>query len=66
MTGTTYALVSGDPMAPSDSDLIACTVDLPIGQQPIPNCAAYGWRCLTGSRLTNLWGRLAYRYEIEG
>lgn len=66
MSSVDYKLVSGDPMAPSDSDLIACTVDLPLGELPIPNAARYGWRCLTGSRVSNLWGRLAYRYEIEG
>jgi len=64
MSRTNYTLVSGDPMQPSDTDLIACTVDLPIGEVPLPDESYYGWRCLTGSRVSNLWGRLAYRYEI--
>lgn len=64
MRGASYTLVSGDPMAPSSSDLIACTVHLPNGQTP-PAAEYDCWRVLTGGPKFNLWGRLAYRYEIE-
>jgi hypothetical protein len=53
-------LISGDPLSPESTDLIAQTMNLPVGE-PLPD----GWRVLTGNEKTSLIGRLAYRYEIE-
>jgi hypothetical protein len=57
---TTNHLISGDPLSPVSTDLIAQTANLPV-DDPVPE----GWRVLTGNERTSLIGRLACRYEIE-
>lgn len=54
-------LISGDLLTPSDFDVVAQLVDLPLGQKPKGD----GWRILTGSPETNLWARVAYRHEAR-
>jgi len=68
----TYHLIQGNPMEPSSTDIIAHECNLSIDELPPgaldkfkkfdPHC---GWRILTGNSQYNLWGRIAYRYEIE-
>ena len=53
-------LVAGDPLKPSDTDLIAQTVDLAIGVQPMGEF----WHILTGRHDANLWARITYRMEL--
>jgi hypothetical protein len=55
---TTNHLISGDPLSPASTDLIAQTANLPVGE-PVPE----GWRVLTGNERTSLIGRLAYRRD---
>jgi hypothetical protein len=57
---TTNTLISGDPLNPSSTDLIAQTNYLRV-DQPLPS----GWRVLTGNIHTSLIARVCYRYEIE-
>lgn len=54
-------LIDGDPMDPISTDLITQQINLPMGREPTGD----GWRILTGNVSTNLWARVAYRYEIE-
>lgn len=54
-------LIEGDPMDPVSTDMITQRLNLDMGKQPIGD----GWRILTGNNHTNLWARVAYRYEIE-
>ena len=63
----TYKLIDGDPLEPTSMDLIAQTAHLPIGDCPADyrEHSVSGWRVLTGNTHTNLWARVAYRYEIE-
>jgi hypothetical protein len=53
-------LVSGDPMEPCPTDLIAQRALLKVGL-PIPE----GWRVLTGNARDSVIARVAFRYEIE-
>ena len=63
----TYKLIDGDPLEPTSTDLIAQTAYLPMGEFPADyrEHGVSGWRVLTGNTHTNLWARVAYRYEIE-
>lgn len=54
-------LVQGDPLNPGETDLIAQTVDLPLGEAPY----GLGWTILTGNALTNFWTRLVFRLDTE-
>lgn len=53
--------LDGDAMKPTSTDMLAQTIRLPMGEQPRGD----GWRILTGNVNFNLWGRVAYRYEIK-
>lgn len=53
-------LVSGDPMKPSGSDLIAQIGVVNVGE-PLPA----GWRALTGNNHVTKIARVVMRYEIE-
>lgn len=53
-------LVSGNPIEPCSTDLIAQTATIPVGTV-VPE----GWRVLTGNNRTSSIARVAYRYEIE-
>ena len=57
---TTNVLVSGDPMNPHESDLIAQVGILKVGLL-VPG----GWRVLTGNEKHSRVARLAYRHDIE-
>lgn len=61
LKSSTFLLLSGNPMDPSSTDELAQKVNLPMGVTP----SGEGWRILTGNSTTNLWARIAYRYEIE-
>lgn len=56
-----FVLIKGNPFEPTSTDEIVQRVTLDIGLTP----AGEGWRILTGNERTNLWARIAYRYEIE-
>jgi len=56
----TNILIEGDPLAPSDTDIIAQSDRLDVGK-PVPD----GWRVMTGNETTSLIMRIAYRYEID-
>lgn len=53
-------LLHGDPLDPSQYDLIAQTKSLQTGE-PVPD----GWRVLTGGEHSSLIGRVAYAYEVK-
>lgn len=53
-------LITGDPMDPSSTDVIAQFDRLGVGK-PVPE----GWRVLTGNMQSSEIARIAYRYEIE-
>lgn len=55
-----YILISGNPMEPSSTDLIAQFNRAPVGAR-----IADGWRVLTGNERESEIARIAYRYEIE-
>lgn len=57
-------LVLGNPIEPSDYDMIAQFVSLPINDTPA-NWDKGGWRIMTGNANTNFWARVAYRADIE-
>lgn len=57
----TNTLVSGDPLKPSDYDMIAQTARVPVGHA-IP----VGWNVLSGNAMDSLIARVAYRGQIEG
>jgi hypothetical protein len=61
LTYSKNVLIDGNPIDPSSTDLIAQQINLAMGVNPMGD----GWRILTGNSTTNLWGRLAYRFEIE-
>lgn len=56
----TNYLLSGDPMEPGATDLIAQTASLAVGER-VPD----GWRVLSGNERTSTIARVAYRFEIE-
>lgn len=56
-----FSQLDGDPFDPLSTDLFAQRVNLSLGMTP----KGEGWRILTGNSTTNLWARVAYRYEIE-
>lgn len=51
--------ITGDAARPDEYDLLAQTINLPMGQEP----KGTGWRVLTGNSHNNLWARVCYRYE---
>ena len=53
-------LISGDPLDPSGSDLIAQVEQLAVGK-PVPE----GWRVLSGNLTYSSIARVCYRYEAE-
>lgn len=56
----TNYLVSGDPLAPCGTDLIAQTKSLAVGER-VPD----GWRVLSGNERESTIARVAYRFEAE-
>lgn len=52
-------LISGDPLNPCSTDLIAQLRQLPVGQ-PVPE----GWRVLSGNLTHSTIARVAYRFEV--
>lgn len=55
-----YYLISGCPLEPSSSDLIAQVDCLPVGAVVPP-----GWRVLSGKDRVSEMARVVYRYELE-
>jgi hypothetical protein len=53
-------LLSGDPLEPSGTDLIAQTKSLAVGAR-VPD----GWRVLSGNERESTIARVAYRFEAE-
>jgi hypothetical protein len=53
-------LVSGDPLEPSSTDLIAQKKLLAVGLA-VPE----GWRVLTGNNRDSVIARVCFRYEAE-
>lgn len=53
-------LIEGDPLDPSDADIIVQTDFLEIGK-PVPE----GWRVMSGGQLGSAIMRIVYRYELE-
>ena len=53
-------LVSGDPMEPLSTDLIAQTKSLAVGLA-VPE----GWRVLSGNNRESTIARVCFRYEAE-
>jgi hypothetical protein len=53
-------LVSGDPLEPCGTDLIAQTQSLAVGER-VPE----GWRVLSGNERESTIARVAFRYEAE-
>jgi hypothetical protein len=53
-------LVSGDPLEPCSTDLIAQRKLLKVGL-PVPE----GWRVLSGNERDSVIARVAFRYEAE-
>lgn len=58
----TNKLVEGDPLEPSEFDVIYQTQSLPLASSP----KGEGWRIMTGNHRFNSWARVAYRHEIDG
>ncbi len=58
--GIRSTVIDGDALCPFDTDLIAQTGQLKVGE-PVPE----GWRVLTGNERTSQVGRVAYRFEIK-
>jgi hypothetical protein len=56
----TNYLISGDALSPCQSDLVAQTKSLPVGQ-PVPD----GWRVLSGNLRESTIARVAFRFEAE-
>ena len=56
----TNYLLSGDPLEPCSTDLIAQTRLLVVGK-PVPE----GWRVLSGNTDHSTIARICYRYEAE-
>jgi hypothetical protein len=56
----TYTLLSGDPMDPQTSDVIAICKTLAVGE-PVPD----GFRVISGNtHISEIWG-IATRFDIE-
>jgi hypothetical protein len=55
-----FQLLSGCPMAPASTDVLAQFDSLAVGR-PVPD----GWRVLSGNAERSEIARVAYRYEIE-
>lgn len=55
--------LDGNPFEPLSTDLFSQQIILAMGAQPAGG--SEGWRILTGNATSNLWARVAYRYEIE-
>lgn len=55
-----FVLISGCPMSPSSTDVLAQFDSLRVGL-PVPD----GWRVLSGNSERSEIARVAYRYEIE-
>lgn len=53
-------LLSGDPLEPCGSDLIAQTRSLAVGAR-VPD----GWRVLSGNERESMIGRVCFRFEAE-
>lgn len=53
-------LLTGNPLSPCGSDLIAQTDTLLVGRA-VPD----GWRVITGNEHASLIGRIGHRDEIE-
>ena len=53
-------LLSGDPLAPESTDLIAQFDSLKVGER-VPD----GWRVLSGNERESTIARVCYRYEAE-
>ncbi len=53
-------LISGDPLEPASTDLIAQTALLDVGKR-VPE----GWRVLSGNERQSTIARVCYRYEAE-
>ena len=53
-------LLSGDPLAPCGTDLIAQTKSLAVGRR-VPD----GWRVLSGNERESTIARVAFRFEAE-
>lgn len=60
MKNVTNTLISGDPMKPSQFDLIAQVASLPT-TAAVPD----GWRVMTGDVTSSRISRVAFRYEIK-
>lgn len=58
--GIRSTVIDGDALCPLDTDLIAQTGTLKVGER-VPE----GWRVLTGNDRTSQVGRVAYRFEIK-
>lgn len=59
--GFNNTLIEGDPLEPTDTDLILQRAMIEINTI-VPD----GWRVLTGNSIHSQVARVAYRYEIEG
>lgn len=53
--------LDGDAMRPDGGDMLAQTINLPMGEAP----RGEHWRVMTGNANYNLWARVAYRYEAK-
>lgn len=62
ITVTANHLINGDPLDPSDFDMIAQEGFQAVG---LPIQVESGWRCMDGSQHHNSIARVAFRYEIE-
>tara|TARA_R110000824_G_scaffold7831_7_gene35418 strand:- start:2157 stop:2357 length:201 start_codon:yes stop_codon:yes gene_type:complete len=62
MIGVKNVLLEGDACSPDDSDMIAQTATMKIGEE-IPDG---GWRVLGGGLNHFTMARIVYRYEIKG
>lgn len=60
-----YKLISGDPIAPDDTDILFQSINLPLKHVPRGgNDATNGWRILSGNMHGNTWARVVLRYEL--
>ena len=55
-----FVLISGNPMEPESTDIIAQFDRLPVGRS-VPD----GWRVLSGNTTDSEIARVAFRFEIE-
>jgi len=56
---TTNQLIDGDPLDPSDNDIIVQSRSLDVGK-PVPE----GWRVMSGNSDWSTIMRIVYRFEI--